>query len=134
QADIDEGRLHAGQDVLHPALVDVADDALRQRPLDEHVHQAAVLQDGAARLVVFHRDEDLLFQYLSTPWTRRGTRRRRRIPSGGAHLSRSISFLIITVPRGAGESHAHDASRSSRVASKRPSRAACTSLASLSRP
>ena len=47
-ADIDEGRLHAGQDVLHPAPIDVAVDLVGvvRSPRDVVLDQRAALQHG----------------------------------------------------------------------------------------
>ena len=50
QADVDEGRLHAGQHVGHLAEVDVADDAALG-PLDVEFDEFAVLEHRDTRLV-----------------------------------------------------------------------------------
>src|SRR5699024_10745027 len=44
QADVDECGLHAGQDTLHLAEVDIAHDTVRVLPLDVDVLQDAVFQ------------------------------------------------------------------------------------------
>ena len=51
QADIDEGRLHARQHPGNPAFVDVADQSTAAGPLQKHLLQHAVFDDGRARLV-----------------------------------------------------------------------------------
>ena len=45
-ADVDEGGLHRGQHVLHPAEVDVADQRRGGVPVDVVLDQDVVLQDG----------------------------------------------------------------------------------------
>ena len=49
--DIDEGSLHARQDVLDVSFIDVADDMRVRGPLDLDGQQLAVLDDGDARLL-----------------------------------------------------------------------------------
>ena len=51
EADVDERRLHPGQDLRDPALVDVADDAALILALDEDLDDLVVLEDGDARVV-----------------------------------------------------------------------------------
>ena len=51
EADVDEGRLHAGQDLRDPPLVDVADDAALILALDEDLDDLVVLENGDARIV-----------------------------------------------------------------------------------
>ena len=60
QADVDEGRLHAGQHPRHLAQVDVADDAPLQRALDVQLLDGAVLDDGHPRLLRRPVDQDVL--------------------------------------------------------------------------
>jgi hypothetical protein len=50
-ADLDEGRLHAGQHPRHPALVDIADQAAPAGAFEKHFLQHAVLDHRGARLV-----------------------------------------------------------------------------------
>ena len=58
-ADVDERRLHAGQDARDAAFVDVADQAAPAGTLEKHFLQHAVFDDGGARLVRAGVDEDL---------------------------------------------------------------------------
>ena len=62
QADVDEGGVHAGQDVLDDALEDGADDPLLA--LDAVLGQLAVLEEGDAGLAVGDVDDDLLGEGL----------------------------------------------------------------------
>ena len=50
-ADVDERRLHAGQDPRYAALVDIADQAAAAGALQKHFLQHAVFDDRGARLV-----------------------------------------------------------------------------------
>ena len=50
EADVDEGRLHAGQHARHAALVQVAGEPEAARALDEQLLQHAVLEQRRARL------------------------------------------------------------------------------------
>jgi hypothetical protein len=59
EADVNEGRLHAGQHFRHPALVDVARDPARSLALDEDLGNLIVLEDGHARLVAVRGDNHL---------------------------------------------------------------------------
>jgi hypothetical protein len=59
EAEIDESRLHSGQDARHPSLVDVPDDAALPPPLDLHLGDPPVLKDGHPRLAVPGGDEKL---------------------------------------------------------------------------
>src|SRR5699024_371413 len=45
-ANVDEGRLHGGQDVLHPAQVDIADHRLLGVAGDEVLHQLPIFDDA----------------------------------------------------------------------------------------
>ena len=58
EADVDEGRLHAGQHARHAPLVDVADEAEAARPLDEDLLQHAVLDQRRAGFARADVDED----------------------------------------------------------------------------
>ena len=49
-ADVDEGRLHARQHILHSSLVDVADEMGMGRTLDPHFNQTVVLRQNHTRL------------------------------------------------------------------------------------
>ena len=59
EAEVDEGRLHAGKDARDAPLVDVPDDAALAAALDLHLGHAPVLEDGHPRLAVPGRDEKL---------------------------------------------------------------------------
>ena len=67
EADVDEGRLHAGQHLRDPALVDVADDAPIALALDEDLRQLVVLEDGHTGLVAIGRN-DHLFVHWGVNW------------------------------------------------------------------
>ena len=60
EADVDERRLHAGQHLRDPALVDVADDAALALPLDEDLGHQVVLENGHHGLVAARGDDHLL--------------------------------------------------------------------------
>ncbi len=60
EADVNEGGLHAGEDFVDPALVDVADNAALILALDEDLDDLVVLEDGDPRLVVARGDDHLL--------------------------------------------------------------------------
>ena len=45
EPDVDEGRLHAGQDGVDPSLVDVADDRAAAAPLDVRLRELAAFDD-----------------------------------------------------------------------------------------
>ena len=51
QTNIDKGGVHAGQDALHFALVNIADDAALALALDENVLQDAVFEQRDPRLI-----------------------------------------------------------------------------------
>ncbi len=59
QPEVDEGRLHAGEDLRHAALVDVADDRAMPRPLDPQLDDLSLVEHGDARLVLGGVDDDL---------------------------------------------------------------------------
>jgi len=59
QADVDKGRLHAGQDPDHPAAVDIAHQSLFRRPLDVEFEEIAAVHQGDAVLVGCCVDEDV---------------------------------------------------------------------------
>ena len=59
EADLDERGLHAGQDVVDAAEVDVAGDRAALRPLEVDLGDLAVLEDGDALLADVDGDEQL---------------------------------------------------------------------------
>src|SRR5262249_22049525 len=59
EPDLDERGLHAGQDVVDDALVDVPGDRAALRALEVDLGDAAVLEDGDALLGDVDRDEQL---------------------------------------------------------------------------
>ena len=60
QADVNEGGLHAGEDLGDPPLVDVADHAARSLALDEDFDDLIVFENGDPRIVVARGDDHLL--------------------------------------------------------------------------
>ena len=58
QADLDEHRLHARHDPLHPALVDIAHIAAFERALDVDLLQHAVFDHGHAGFAGGDVDQD----------------------------------------------------------------------------
>ena len=60
EPDVNERRLHPGQDLRDPALVDVADHAALMLALDEDLDDLVVLEDRDPRLVVAGGDDHLL--------------------------------------------------------------------------
>src|SRR6185295_16743508 len=63
EAEVDEGGLHAGQDLRDPALVDVADDAAVPLALDENLSDQVVFEDGHHGLVAIGGDDHLLVHH-----------------------------------------------------------------------
>ena len=59
EADLDERRLHAGQDVVDAAEVDVAGDRAALRPLEVDLGDLAVLEDGDIALADVDGDDQL---------------------------------------------------------------------------
>ena len=59
EPEVDEGRLHPGQDLRHAALVDVADDGAMPRPLHPQLDDLPLIEHGDARLVSRRIDHDL---------------------------------------------------------------------------
>ena len=59
EADLDERRLHSGQDVVDGAEVDVAGDRAALGPLEVDLGDAVVLEDGDALLADVDRDQQL---------------------------------------------------------------------------
>ena len=75
QPDVDEGRLHAGQDPDHAPLVDVADDALLALSLEvELVDGAALYQRDAGLCSRCIDDEDARPGHVGPRWPGRGVR------------------------------------------------------------
>ena len=66
EADVDEGGLHAGQDLRHAALVDVADDAALPLALDEDFGDEVVLEDGHHGFVAVGGDDHLLVHFTNS--------------------------------------------------------------------
>ena len=73
-ADVDEGRLDAGQDSFDLADVDVADRTAGVRTIDQELNKAVVLENGHAGLPRAARDQYLALQ-SSDP----------RAPAGNSH-------------------------------------------------
>ena len=65
EAHLDEGRLHPREDVLDPALPDVAHHRALAAALDVALGRAAVLEDGHPRLGAVDGHQDLLVQDAS---------------------------------------------------------------------
>ena len=59
QPDLDEGRLHARQHTLHPALVDVADQPVARGALDVDLLRGPVLDEGHAGFLRADVDQNL---------------------------------------------------------------------------
>ena len=70
EADVDERRLHPGEDLGDPPLVDVADDAALILALDEDLDDLVVLENGDARVVRAGGDDHLLVHGNSSHGTR----------------------------------------------------------------
>ncbi len=66
EPDLDEGGLHAGQNLRDPALVDIADDAALPLPFDEDFRDQVVFENGHHRFVAI-RGDDHLFGHSQTP-------------------------------------------------------------------
>ena len=59
ETDLDERCLHAGEDVVDDALVDVAGDRAPSGALEVHLRYAVVLEHGDRLLRDVHGDEEL---------------------------------------------------------------------------
>ena len=115
EADLDERGLHAGEDVVDDALVDVAGDRAAAGPLEVDLGEPVVLDDGDALLGHVHRDEELalrggerLAPRLAAAWLRppgalgrpgglRGCRRRAAFLAGflsGAAVSAACVVVV----------------------------------------
>ena len=81
EADIDECRLHAGQDAANPSLVDVSHPPTPVGPLHEHFLEHAVLDHRDARLAGRDVDEELDAHVTRSfsPETGEGSRRFGRV-------------------------------------------------------
>ena len=88
EAEVDEGRLHAGQHFRDPALVDVADDAAMTFTLDEDFGDEIVFEDGHHGLVAIGGDDHLL-GHSQTPRRVGRVRRVRRSGRSGRPEVRS---------------------------------------------
>ena len=62
-----KARLHAGQNLGHPSLVDVADDAALALALDENFSGEVLFEDGHHRLVAIGGDDHLLGHVRELP-------------------------------------------------------------------
>ena len=60
EPDVDEGGLHAGEDLRDPALVDVADNPALPLAFDEHFGHEVVFENGHHGLVAIGGDDHLL--------------------------------------------------------------------------
>ena len=67
EADLDERRLHAGEDVVDDALVDVAGDRAAAGALEVDLGDAVVLEDGDTLLAHVHGDEQLALRRRQGP-------------------------------------------------------------------
>ena len=70
EAEVDEGRLHARQDLRHAALVDIADDAAIALALDEDLGDQIVLENGHTCFVAV-RGDDHFFVHMGW-WSGQG--------------------------------------------------------------
>jgi hypothetical protein len=67
KADVDEGRLHAGQDAHDASDIDVADEAAAGTTLDMQFLHDALVHDGDARFLRREVDQDL-FGHVGAIW------------------------------------------------------------------
>src|SRR5205814_9824422 len=74
QADVDEGRLHAGKELRDPAFVDVADDPALPLAFDEHFGHEVVLENGHDGFVAIGGDDHLLVHFHELPGAACGPR------------------------------------------------------------
>ena len=58
EPEVDEGRLHAGQDLGYAAFVDVPDDRPLSRALDPYLDDLPLIDNSDARLVLGGIDDD----------------------------------------------------------------------------
>ena len=79
ETEVNERRLHAGQDFRHPALVEIANDAARPLALDEDLGDLIVLEDRDPCFVGARGDDHLLGHARSSPASRAHETQRRTI-------------------------------------------------------
>jgi hypothetical protein len=91
-ADVDEGRLHRGQHVLHPAEVDVADQRGRGVPVDVVLDQDVVLEHRDLRQVVALPDDHLAGDRLAAGQELRLAQDRGSPPAGLPTLAPALSL------------------------------------------
>ena len=60
ETEVNERRLHAGQDFRHPALVEIANDSALMFALDEDLGNLIVLENGHTCFVARRGDDHLL--------------------------------------------------------------------------
>ena len=96
EADVNKRRLHAGEDLRYPALVDVANHPALILALDEDLDDLVVLENGHARVVAVRGDDHLLVHGRSSRNEADGSRARRtlscaRTPAHAADSSSQVS-------------------------------------------
>ena len=108
EADLDERGLHAGQDVVDDAEVDVPGDRPALRPLEVDLGDLVVLEDGDALLAGVDRDEQLALRLRQ----RRPLRRLRRRAGWDDALARlALGGLLLRGLRSGGLPLARRSSR-----------------------
>ena len=70
QADIDKSRLHPGQNPLYIPFVNIAGNIQIIVPLDEKLHNRAVLEQGHTRLVITNIDDKFFIHYATGSFIR----------------------------------------------------------------
>src|SRR5438105_3483237 len=83
EPDLDERRLHPGQDVVDRAEVDVPGDRALLRPFEVHLGDAVVLEDGDALLADVDRDAELALRRRKRRAARRHAAARGRTRASG---------------------------------------------------
>ncbi len=93
EADLDERRLHAGQDVVDAAEVDVAGDRAALRPLEVDLGDLAVLEDGDVALADVDGDDQLALR-----GGKRGAALRLAAPAGRRLVAAALLSLRELAP------------------------------------
>ena len=110
EPDLDERGLHARQDVVDRAEIDVAGDRPVSRPLEVDLGDDAVLEDGDALLARVDGDEQLALRLRERGALRRGAPRRPRALAALLSLGRlpcCDRLLLLDRPVGDGHRRPH---------------------------
>jgi hypothetical protein len=86
--DVDEGRLHSGQNPGHLAENDVAEGTSRAGTLNMELRDDSFFDESHARLSQVHIDDEKILGHFGTPFRATGTRARELRPSARRRRTR----------------------------------------------